>query len=539
MPHAGERGMHLTTMSSSSSSHAAVHVSSPQGRYSLLHANIHNSRRLLFVQRSTFILSLIHALLALPSMPRFVFVPGRLLLSPTSPLVRLIPGMATPRPDGINGNFASMPKRLVTLAFLFDIASRSWALYEDFHRPFQGSYAPNFHAVLLSFVLQVTLEGWWIWNLGRGVIGSQGRDDLEQGILSDIEKAHAINGPPRESRTSTALNEEKTTAEFLPLYIVGSLCQGSWAVSWIHTNIPLCRLFLTISAVTALYTIFALLNGSKNTGLPRRNRVLHLIAKARAAVGMMLLWKAWGVSTSIPPPSAIRQINNLSFLLIFAMSSGPDPTQGLFLTYVLASLALGPYIPYPLSPSTPADPSSTPLPGSTTGASESSILHAVKGHVTRVVQGHAIVGGNGGWHDTFARSAVIVFVVVMVDWMVARRTRARKAASRCQALSPYAFAASAGTNGHAYRRATESSSEEDSELDADSDEEYGYRSPYCDEEYEEYELGASPISDHRDDRQEQDALSEALLEDYQRQCAVDERAPPRFVLVVDPPPSGA
>lgn len=76
-----------------------------------------------------------------------------------------------------------------------------------------------------------------------------------------------------------------------------TLCafSGSWAPSWLQGKYALCRLVLTISAVTQLYTLFVPLHASKNSVLPKHNLLIHFIAKSRAAIAMLLLWKTWGV----------------------------------------------------------------------------------------------------------------------------------------------------------------------------------------------------------------------------------------------------
>lgn len=98
---------------------------------------------------------------------------------------------------------------------------------------------------------------------------------------------------------------------------------GSWGASWVSRNNSACRLFLTISAVTQLYAIFALLNGSKNRGLPKRNRAIHLIAKSRAALAMMLLWKTWGTTdvSLVAQPPIVRPCSSTDALSITRRST--------------------------------------------------------------------------------------------------------------------------------------------------------------------------------------------------------------------------
>ena len=226
------------------------------------------------------------------------FLDSDLSLQLPFPLARLF---------GMDGKTFVVPRRLLVLAFLFDASSRMYALLEDYRDPtVVRAWAPHQYAVPLSLVFQVLLEVSWFRSLSE----TPANDDIdeEEGMFLGGEKHFHVH---RAVKSQKAAIEEETQREFIPLYIVGSMCQGaffhlifplvlakyptaSWAMSWISQNYPLCRLFLTISAVTQLYIVFALLNGSKNGGLPTINIFVHLIAKFRAALAMLLLWKTWG-----------------------------------------------------------------------------------------------------------------------------------------------------------------------------------------------------------------------------------------------------
>ncbi|TEB29208.1 hypothetical protein FA13DRAFT_1793304 [Coprinellus micaceus] len=299
--------------------------------------------------------------------------------------------------------------------------------------------------------------------------------DEEEGVFVNNEKPQTVDTTKRGGFVQP-VSEEVMTAEFIPLYIVGSLCQAG-ARPGCPATTRRAGLFLTISAVTQLYAIFALLNGSKNRGLPKRNRAIHLIAKSRAALAMMLLWKTWGTTDTIHPPTPTQQVNNLSFLLIFAMSSGPDPTMGLCLTYVLFSLALGPYTSTYYVPPTPLE-SALPEPSSRAEA----ILHQVKARIPIGVK-------DGGWHDTFA-------------WLSQR------------AVHP-------------------STDDEDEEEEwIDDEEEYEDGS-------EEYEMRGGPVGEGEERHERSGGPQEDVLLLYHEPFDLPDQPKqpgrPNFVLVVDPP----
>lgn len=188
------------------------------------------------------------------------------------------------------------------------------------------------------------------------------------------------------------------------------------------------------------------------------------------------------------------------------MSSGPDPTLGFFLTYVLISLALGPYNPS-LYLSAPEAAAATPA--STPSTKAENILHKVKEHIGS--------GGNAGWHGTFAWSAVVVFVVVLLDWILARRARAKTRQRTAQRQY------------HLHEDSDSSDDEYGEELHEEDDH-------YYDEE-DEYELVHQNQS--RTTRSngghchagDDGPAEEMLLLD----CDVQQVTRPSFVLVVDPP----
>ncbi|EAU93585.1 hypothetical protein CC1G_02815 [Coprinopsis cinerea okayama7 len=267
-------------------------------------------------------------------------------------------------------------RRLALLTSGFDAAAQAYVIRQDaFENPPQLNYAPHPYSVCVAFVAHVALQICWLqklyhpWNSPEdseeGTFVNEDKLPISQGLHGDVQPPWLY--PPIQQ------NPEPARWEFAPLFILGNLCQSGWALAWIHENYLLCRLFLTISAVTQLYAIFSVLHGCKNRGFPQRNILSHLVAKFRAGLAMLLLWKTWGIIDMTPAPSLTQQLNNLSFFLIYAMASGPDPTMGLFLVAVLFSLALGPH-------------------------------------------------QDNGWRQTFSWTGCIVLLVVLVDWAVASRS---------------------------------------------------------------------------------------------------------------------
>lgn len=398
---------------------------------------------------------------------------------------------------------ASISRRLLIFAFFFDTSSRLYALVEDIGSPsFSGSYEPHLYALALAYLFQVIVEVIWIIN-GLGQQADANRVAIHDERVVDAEEGVFINNEkPQARQRNTGIHktsDEAELQEFIPLYVVGCLCQGTWAMSWLSKNYALCRLFLTISAVTQLYAIFAILNGSRNRGLPHRNIAIHLITKSRAAMAMLLLWKTWGTDEKLPSPSPTQQINNLSFLLIFAMSSGPDPTMGLFLAYGLFSLAIGPYSS-PRSTTPQSGLSNLRTTGSTVGVAARE---------------------RGGWHGTFGWTGTVVLIVILLDWTVARRSRwGIRMRSRTSLNNSLSFLSTSPPD---YTATDVLSGQPQSEEQQWNEEDYYDEEQESDGEVDE-EAEKSPA-----------AVKGQLPPDYLTGNVADKGRQATFMLVVDPP----
>lgn len=146
---------------------------------------------------------------------------------------------------------------------------------------------------------------------------------------------------------------------------------------------------------------------------------------------------------------------------------------------------------------------------------------------------------DGGWHDTFAWSAFIVFFVVIVDWLLARHARSRRAAvrlaSQSQALNSFVFPSPNCTQAQPARRPPiyEASDDEDEEEEwIDDEEEYEDGS-------EEYEMRGGPVGEGEERHERSGGPQEDVLLLYHEPFDLPDQPKqpgrPNFVLVVDPP----
>ncbi|TFK23743.1 hypothetical protein FA15DRAFT_705209 [Coprinopsis marcescibilis] len=262
-------------------------------------------------------------------------------------------------------------RRFAVLGFCIDNAYQGYVFQHDVQRPRSVNYAPHPHSLYVAFAVQLVLQAWWLFKLYSPGTRQGFEGDGEEGALANGGKCeHGSDLIPTGHIDLRGADHEPLRWDFLPMFVLGSSCHIGWSFCWSYEEYTLCRLFLCISAVAQLYSMFAILNGSKNRGFPQRNIMTHLVVKCRTTFVILLLWKTWGALDPMPPPNVAQQLNNLSFFLILAMCSGPDPTMGFLLVLVLFSLGIGPF--------------QAP-----------------------------------GWHQTFVWMGWVVLCVVMIDWLVA------------------------------------------------------------------------------------------------------------------------
>ncbi|CAA7269676.1 unnamed protein product [Cyclocybe aegerita] len=170
-----------------------------------------------------------------------------------------------------------------------------------------------------------------------------------------------------EEKEDTENGPQPAQISYLPYYLLGSVLQAGWSSTWMTRHYDICAIALLFNLFLQVYAFSSVLGGSRSQRFPPVNILTHLLVKLRIATSVLGIWKAWGAIDIIPPPTALEGIVNCVFFIVLALSSGPDPTLGLLLTFVLSSLALGRF-------------------------------------------------HNLGWHLAFNWSAVILFMAVTLDW---------------------------------------------------------------------------------------------------------------------------
>ncbi|KAF9443153.1 hypothetical protein P691DRAFT_713661, partial [Macrolepiota fuliginosa MF-IS2] len=129
---------------------------------------------------------------------------------------------------------------------------------------------------------------------------------------------------------------------YIPFYILGNVLQVCASILWVQEKFVGAQIFSITNVASQIYAVFILLHTSRRYSLSRKNLLTHIVAKTSAGLGMLYVWKGWGVLDNglYPPSSELIQTSIIYLLLTIA--SGPDPTLGLCLIYNFLALAFGP-----------------------------------------------------------------------------------------------------------------------------------------------------------------------------------------------------
>ncbi|KAF9067315.1 hypothetical protein BDP27DRAFT_923745 [Rhodocollybia butyracea] len=133
----------------------------------------------------------------------------------------------------------------------------------------------------------------------------------------------------------------------MPYYVLGNACLGAWATAYWYNHISLAQIILFVAIASQLCPIwFTLKNAAREQKNTRADGwTTMIVAKVLLGTLVMYLWKTWGaidVQTPVPP-SIPQKVHSGIVFVFYTITSGPDPTLGLVLIYVLLTLWLGPY----------------------------------------------------------------------------------------------------------------------------------------------------------------------------------------------------
>ncbi|KAI3622086.1 hypothetical protein WG66_016045 [Moniliophthora roreri] len=203
--------------------------------------------------------------------------------------------------------FAGFASLVLSIVFQME-----WMILEQQAYP-SPSYSVHTSYLYPAYVLQLILQSWWL---------------IEYTTISSSEENPGHVAPKdRDEEQRPLPGESKTTKTpsvcqlYMPILVLSNICMVAWTIACTVQLYALGLAFLAFSACVQLSGIFGALQVIKQS-YQERSRSTVVLAKVNAAYTIMYLWKTWGMMETL--------------------ASGPDPTFGLFLIYVLAALYNGP-----------------------------------------------------------------------------------------------------------------------------------------------------------------------------------------------------
>lgn len=155
------------------------------------------------------------------------------------------------------------------------------------------NYGPHPIALVVVCLAQTVAQVYCLRRLKQSAESREIQEDDEEGLF--LENPGQALGPheERESHSlvqSSSKGKDDTGREFLPILLMGCVCNVGWSLSWIFGNHVLCRLFLTLGGISQLRAIFATSNTRMSIRIvsPRQNLLKQLIAKMRLGYVMLL-----------------------------------------------------------------------------------------------------------------------------------------------------------------------------------------------------------------------------------------------------------
>ncbi|THW11771.1 hypothetical protein D6D23_10357 [Aureobasidium pullulans] len=139
-------------------------------------------------------------------------------------------------------------------------------------------------------------------------------------------------------------NKPKERAEldqivnFVPFYVLGNFCIGTWMFAWNSQNLKLSNVFVVINSLSQLYFIFTKL-GPMNTS-STSSILTHINAKTFAGIGVLDFVHNLSVAyyKDVLPTTAIKVVTGAGFAGLAAYS---DWIFGGCLVYDLVALSVG------------------------------------------------------------------------------------------------------------------------------------------------------------------------------------------------------
>ncbi|KAL9090326.1 MAG: hypothetical protein Q9165_005360 [Trypethelium subeluteriae] len=211
----------------------------------------------------------------------------------------------------------------VSAAFLYDFLAQLFGILstpsmKDVHDRNMSFWSPNAYFIGAFFLPQQVIQVIWLSRFWR---------------LSVKE--------PRNVKEEEEVNRMKS---YVPWYIVGNVCIGTWMFFWNASHLNLSHLLVTLNTLTQLTYLFAVLARPDQRLNPRSPSSLltHLVAKTFAGIGILdLLHNAAAAFYVRQSPSAVTKVLTGVGFVSLAVAPATDWIFGACLAYDLVALSVG------------------------------------------------------------------------------------------------------------------------------------------------------------------------------------------------------
>ncbi|KAF7302746.1 hypothetical protein HMN09_00909500 [Mycena chlorophos] len=245
-----------------------------------------------------------------------------------------------------------VPVVLVQLHSFLDTQAPEDSSPPEDSRGYIDVYVPHPISLPILFVMQLALQGLWLYRMFCAPAGAQGRRRRRQVFVfyevedetqplgeEDNEDEEEIYSP-----TSRAIDDaaEPTQLAYGPVYALCNLFFAGAVFAWTIHHWVVSHILTILNTSGQLYFIFRVLSPEGKYALTRRNRLTHAVAKTNAGLAILYLARAWGaLGIGASRPIFQQQAFVAVTLSLLAFGAGPDPSLGLCLILDLVALAAG------------------------------------------------------------------------------------------------------------------------------------------------------------------------------------------------------
>ncbi|KAL1694924.1 hypothetical protein GGG16DRAFT_122251 [Schizophyllum commune] len=206
---------------------------------------------------------------------------------------------------------------------------------------FYEEYAPHPFADTGLFLASTALQIAWLLPLFVRPSADQ-QDDDEEKTVGLMEGDEVLENSLRElQELSPPIEPDPAQVAYMPTYAACSVLTALWTPFFLEQNYMFCEAILTLAIFIHLYALF-----TPQLNMPvlrsRKHILTHLVAKSSTGLAVLYMWKTWGaLGGTGAPTTSTRAISAMIFLTV-ALATGPDPVVPFVLILDVLALAAGP-----------------------------------------------------------------------------------------------------------------------------------------------------------------------------------------------------